>query len=114
MSNNVVVLQGWLEIRNVFERVDGRLALRTHVDTGKPYLGGRHLVVLMGRGAELARAYFEAYGPCRIQVVLHGKLVTLWEGGQPSTHVAVRHVSFFGEPVPLSSSAYRPAGDGRA
>ena len=83
MSNNFVMLQGWLTLKasNLqTEQVDGqRVAyLRAKIDTDAPAVGGRHAVVLVGEGLDKARALLAMQGnkTVRVQAVVEGKLVT--------------------------------------
>ena len=123
MSNNSVVLQGWLLLQQAGVTPEG--LIHAHLDTDKPYLGGRHPVVLEGGAAKRARQLLDVVGPhLAIQAVVHGRLVTMWRNNEPRSAVVARYVDFFGEPKPLrrdtgslippwggdGSSAYRPAG----
>jgi len=101
MSNNSVTLQGWLILRRDrwhVERVNGKdfPALDAEIDTDKPYLGGRHPVVLEGRPAELALALLEAQqvNRLRVQATVRGKLLTIWQQSTPRTVVVARYVDF--------------------
>ena len=101
MSNNSVTLQGWLTLRQDRlrrERTNGKeyLVMDAEVDTDKPYLGGRHPVVLEGRPAELALALLEAQQAkrLRVQATVRGKLLTIWQRHTPRTVVVARYVDF--------------------
>ena len=83
MSNNLVILQGWLHLCRrdlVSERLDGQdvAYLRGRIDTDKVALGGRHHVVLVGEALEKAsRMFAMSGGDClRVQAVVKGRLVT--------------------------------------
>ena len=83
MSNNIVILQGWLTLKasNLHtERVDGQQVnyLRAVIDTDAPTVGGRHPVVLVGDGLNKARALLALQGnkTVRVQAVVEGKLLT--------------------------------------
>ena len=100
MTNNVVVLSGWLEIER-YEEVDvGQGGARSlpvihaWVYTDKPYLGGKHPVLLIGEAAQTAMAWARDW-PANTslpQVVAQGQVVT--RGGV--SKVNVRAISFMG------------------
>jgi len=82
MSNNLVILQGWMLLKasNLrTETVDGQQMayLRAVLDTDTPVVGGRHTVVLVGEALEKARALLALHGgEVRVQAAVKGKLLT--------------------------------------
>ena len=83
MSNNLVILQGWLVLKangQQVEQVDGREAryLRATIDTDSPALGGRHWVVLTGEAQEKALRFLTALNApaVRVQGAVKGKCMS--------------------------------------
>ena len=100
MSNNIVFLVGWLEIEEVRTVSLGRdqsnpaPLIHAWVYTGKPYLGGKHPVVLTGEPAQAVLEWAREWPPNTPlpQVVVQGQLVS--HDGR--SRVNVRKVSFMG------------------
>jgi hypothetical protein len=107
MSNNVVILSGWLQIERV-QAVDlgqeGTRAtpvIHAWVYTDKPYLGGKHPVLLSGEAAQAALEWARDWPPNTPlpQVIAQGNLVSR----NSHSKVNVRKISFMGSIDP----AYR-------
>ena len=100
MSNNIVVLSGWLQIERV-QAVDlgqeGTRAtpvIHAWVYTDKPYLGGKHPVLLSGEAARSALEWARDWPPNTPlpQVIAEGKLVS--RNGHSKVNVG--KISFMG------------------
>ena len=100
MSNNIVVLSGWLQIERV-QAVDlGQEGARAApviyawVYTDKPYLGGKHPVLLSGAAAQSALEWARDWPPNTPlpQVIAEGKLVSR----DGHSRVNVSKISFMG------------------
>jgi len=82
MSNNIVHLSGWLEVGCVPAPIKtGRteeIVLQAWLYTDKPYLGGRHPVLITGQPALITLQWARECDPGAglPQVVLQGKLVS--------------------------------------
>ena len=112
MSNNIVVLSGWLQIERV-QAVDlgqeGARAtpvIHAWVYTDKPYLGGKHPVLLSGpigagMGARLAAQHPASPGDCRGQAGLSQRPFQS-QRRQDQLHGFLRSglPGFHGRPVP--------------
>ena len=100
MSNNIVFLVGWLEIEDVRTVALGRdqsnpaPLIHAWIYTDKPYLGGKHPVVLTGEPAQDVLDWARDWPPNTPlpQVVVQGQLVS-YDG---RSRVNARKVSFMG------------------
>jgi len=100
MSNNIVHLSGWLEVDCVPAAIPlkaGRaeeLVLNAWLYTDKPYLGGRHPVLITGQPALITLQWARESDPRAglPQVVLQGKLISRNE----SSLVLAKVIHFLG------------------
>jgi len=100
MSNNIVVLSGWLQIERVQavdlgqEGAHSTLVSHAWVYTDKPYLGGKHPVLISGAAAQSALEWARDWPPNTPlpQVIAEGKLVSRSDHSK----VNVGKISFMG------------------
>lgn len=100
MSNNVVILSGWLQIERVQAINTGQecagetTVIHAWVYTDKAYLGGKHPVLLSGEAAQDALEWARDWPPNTPlpQVIAQGKLVSR----DGLSKVNVRKISFMG------------------
>ena len=103
MSNNVVILNGWLEIDRISpvplkgQQTEGPL-IHAWLYTDKPYLGGRHPLLLIDQPASILLdwARKSEAGAGLPRVVVTGKLVSYNE----SSLTLVKVIHFYGSDNP--------------
>lgn len=103
MSNNVVILNGWLEIDRISpvplkgQQTEGPL-IHAWLYTDKPYLGGRHPLLLIDQPASITLDWARKAeaGASLPRVVVTGKLVSYNE----SSLTLVKVIHFYGADDP--------------
>jgi hypothetical protein len=100
MSNNMVILDGWLFVRKEditqvpLEPGKKSVAVYGYILTDKAYKGGRHPLTLLGKPAKIIRD-FAALVPgdtLSIRALVEGSLVSM----QNNARVQVRYITLFG------------------
>jgi hypothetical protein len=103
MSNNIVLLSGWLEINQIpampfkGDRIEEPV-IQAWLYTDKPYIGGQHTVLIIGQPAKITLQWARASDPRAglPQVAIQGKLVS----HDGASTVLVKVIHFLGSSDP--------------